>query len=154
MSNVAMARVRDLNAIDCARAHDLVDAAGKVELYTFQPRQYTEIPLALAARWLIGNKGFEVLGPDGQVLTLQTQGQETTGGNALVLRPDQVIAALDELTVESLLVRCNAKGENRLTRSSGKKAMVEFLMHRGPAPVANIDDTPADQPLGELAKAS
>lgn len=146
-----MAQVRDLNAIDAPRTHDLTDQDGRVTAYTFHPRQHTAVPLTVATRWLVGNNGFEVLGPDGQVLKLVQQPQDAAGGRGLVLRPDQVIASLDELTQDALIARAAAKG-GKFTKASGKKAVVEFLLAGGVPLEGAIDGTPEDEPLGILAK--
>ena len=161
MTEIAMAKVRDLNARDEAREHDLVAADGSVKRYRFEPRQHTEMPLALATRWLVGNIGFEVLGPDGQRLALVPQAQQAAQGPGLVLRPDQVVASLDELRLEALLVRANAAG-GKFARTAGKRRLIEFLLDEGPAPAeqggsprsAPIDDTPEGEKLGQLEKAA
>lgn len=151
MTEVAMAQVKDLNATTDARRHDLLDADGKIVSFDFMPNRYTAVPLTMATRFLVGNSGFEVLGPDGQVLRLMAQPQ-TGAGPGIVLRPDQVIASLDELTLDALVTRAVAKG-GKFTKASGKKAVVEFLVGGAPAPAGTIDDLPEDEPLGVLAKA-
>ena len=150
MTEIAMAKVKDLNAITEVRKHDLLDADGKIVPFEFKPHQYTAVPLTMATRFLVGNSGFEVLGPDGQVLRLMAQPQ-TGAGPGVVLRPDQVIAALDELTLDALVIRAVAKG-GKFAKASGKKAVVEFLVGGAPAAAGAIDDLPEDEPLGVLAK--
>lgn len=145
----AMAQVKDLNAVTDARRHDLMDADGKITAYDFMPGRYTEVPLALATRWLVGNIGFEVKGPDGQILKLVAQPQDAAGGRGMVLRPDQVIASLDELTQDALIARAAAKG-GKFTKASGKKAVVEFLLAGGVPLEGGIDDTPENEALGVL----
>ena len=151
MTEIAMAQVKDLNALTDARRHDLIEPDGSVKAYEFMPGRYTAVPLTVATRYLVGNSGFEVKGPDGQILKLVQQPQDAAGGRGLVLRPDQVIASLDELTQDALIARAAVLG-GKFTKASGKKAVVEFLI-AGPTPTAGaIDGTPEDEPLGILAK--
>jgi hypothetical protein len=153
--------VKDVNAIDETREHDLVWPDGKKDRFPFPPRKFVEIPQVLAVRWLVGNKGFEVRegGPDGQVLKMAPVAQDTARGKASIqLRNDQVIAVLDELTLEALLARVQKAG-GQMTRANGKKALVDFLMTDGQPDGGNdyrpatIDDMPEGQSLGELKAA-
>jgi hypothetical protein len=153
MTTVTMAKVRDLNATTEPRTHDLVDADGVKAAYAFPPGAWVDVPLTIATRWLVGNSGFEVKGPDGQVLKLVAQPQEAAGGRGLVLRPDQVVASLDELTIDALMSRVQARG-GKLTKADGKQKMVAFLLSGGAAAAGAIDDAPAGEALGELVKAA
>jgi hypothetical protein len=147
----AVAWVKDKNALNEPREHDLVWPDGKMERFAFEPRAFREIPMVLATRWLVGNGGFEVRegGPGGPILKLVAQKQEAAQGPGFVMRPDQVVATLDELTLDALLARVQKAG-GTLARQAGKKALIEFLV-TGDAPM-DVDRAPAGEP--SFAKAS
>jgi hypothetical protein len=160
MIDVAMAQVEDLNATagNVEREHDLLAADGSVHHFTFEPRKETAVPLALATRWLVGNSGFRVK-VDGQVLKLVAPKQVAVQGPGHVMRPNEVVATLDELTLDALLARVQKAGGQGgsqrsapLGRAAGKKALIEFLM-TGDAPT-DVDQAPAGEPLGTLVNAA
>lgn len=121
----SMCRVRDLYARERVRVHELRDADGKFEDYAFPPGQHIEIPMDIALS-LVPNEGFEVIGPDGKVLrmTALPAGQ----GNA-VLKPDQVVATLAELTDAALYNRARGRiGGEIVSRGWPRTQLMSFLL--------------------------
>lgn len=102
-----------------ARTHDIVDANGKVTVYTFRYREPLRMPFEHAAKFL-RHEGFERTDADGNPLTwvrAPKRPDEMEAGAQFVLGDDQVVAFLHELTDEALRRRiATLPGGERYTK--------------------------------------
>ena len=116
----------DLCAVHGPREHELLAANGRYELFRFEPRKYLELPMSIAMQ-LVGNDGFEVLDQDGQPLTLRPA---VTGNKpGIVLRPDEIVARINELHIDALVERANGKrGGESMSKRDGREKLIAFLM--------------------------
>ena len=124
--------VKDILARGVSRSHDLIDAnTGQTKTFTFTDNN-TRIPIPFRfIRPLLSNEGFEVTKDlEGlNVLKIQ-QNEKDAAGNHIRLRSDQVIANLDELTTDALLLRAQEK-DSSISRKKGsmkKEDIITFLL--------------------------
>lgn len=131
-------KVRDILGSEAhiARTHVLRDNTGREHTFVFPPGTHVEVPYEIALR-LIPIDGFEVLDAKTgrRIVVDQARGQLTK----LDLKPDEVIANLEELTRDSLMVRArNLPGGDKLGQGSAKSDLVAFIMTGGATP--RVDD--------------
>lgn len=122
--------VEDLNAtrVGVERAHDII-VAGEIITYPFRPRHSTKMPFAHAVKFL-KNKAFRVTDASGKVYEPIAEAKPEARAS-LSIADDEVIARLDELTVESLAIRANAlDGGEGFKKSSRKADIMAFLIER------------------------
>lgn len=95
--------------------------------YKLKFNEGTPMPEADARKFLI-DPAFKVFSPDGHhVPALDATATQRVMPN--MLKPDQVIAQLSELTTEALLTRALvAPGAPRFTASSKRETLIEFLL--------------------------
>lgn len=96
--------VVDTHATQGPRIHDMVNAQGRIVRYEFKDFvTATPVPHSHAMRFST-IPGFEVYDRDqNKITTKEVEG--ASGSAALTLRADEVIANLEELTVEALRAR-------------------------------------------------
>lgn len=136
-------KVRDLLALDQPRTHELPGEDGRLVSYTFKPREHLPMPMA-QAMMLVANDGFEVLDPAGKRLQVRTPGGQGGASKGIVLRPDEVVARLDELTLDALLQRATRlPGGDELKKNDGKDKVIAFMLSAG-------QDDGTDGRLGQL----
>jgi hypothetical protein len=144
-----MCQARDLLAVDGPRTHDFPDESGKLRSITFEPRRFVAVPMDVAMI-LVGNEGFEVRDPNGTPLKVQKH-TGPVGNQGIVLRPDEVVAKLDELSTEALLERAKRFPEGgKLKKADGRAALISFILSAG-VPQQDLDNAPAGSRLGALA---
>jgi hypothetical protein len=132
---------RDKNAYRGSRAHDVVLNDGTVKNYAF-PNESTFIPVPTEVAMKLSKiPGFEVKDTRGLVVVPQ-QIEEQTGLNEIVsLSSDQVIANLNELTKEALIVRANAPElGGKFKNNASKESLVQFLTDYNLANPASADE--------------
>lgn len=127
-------KVKDLFAKSTSRIHELADANGRRINVEFPVDKYVELPLTLALP-LVGNNGFEVIGPDGKIL----KPARARGAETLTLDYDQTIARYSELTIEALIERARPlPGGDKLSRKDGKDAIINFILEAGTQPESDV----------------
>lgn len=117
-------QVVDLTATQGPRRHEIVQD-GRSHVYVFESAdQPVAMPRAHALT-LVGNAGFAVHEPSGQRLHTRP-----AAAGPLVLRPDEVVARLEELTVDALLARAQAlAGGGRFKRAGARRDdLIAFLI--------------------------
>ena len=122
--NGVACRVWDLNAHSGPRVHDVGGVA-----YTLHSRgDGTPVPLAHAVQFL-KDPAFVVLDEKDQRMQMQGPAEKRVD---MKLPPHQVIANLEELRVDSLVVRAKQfPGSESLTRNSGRAKLINFIMAGG-----------------------
>lgn len=138
--------VIDTRATQGARTHEMVNAANRIVQYKF-PDFVTAIPVPHAhAMKFSAIPGFEVYDKDQNQITTKTV-TGVTGAASLTLRADEVIANLDELTVEALRNRVlkipghTAKSVPNRTR---REELVGILVKAGKPKFEDSDDDDED----------
>ncbi len=150
VSDLRIARVWDATAVRGSRVHEI---GGRN--WTFIPGNPTEIPLAIA-RLVAHIDGFRVEGPEGEVYTATPAPAEARAAGAPALRNDQVIADLDELTIQALRERAQKWGNHPgFDPGLSKGALVKFIMERQAeaavrAPASAAGSSPADDDGDEI----
>lgn len=137
--------VVDTNATNGPRIHDMVNAQGRIIRYEFKDFvTATAVPHSHAMRFS-AIPGFEVYDSDQNAITTK-EVKGASGSAALTLRADEVIANLEELTVEALRARVlkipehgNPKAVARMKRDD----LVAKLVAAG-KPRIEIDDEDGD----------
>lgn len=106
------------------RVHEMI-VDGRRTAFTFKPGEKKPMPIDLALRF--NQSGFIVSDPDtGDVY--EPAPAQPAGAAALVLKANEVVARLDELTAEALLIRAKVMpGGEALNRSSGKERLMAFV---------------------------
>lgn len=141
--------VRDLLAVQAPRTHEL--APGK--RFDLKADEDTSVPHDLANR-LVGIDGFAVFLPDGT--RIQNVETKDSAGNSAMIRADQVIADLTELSQDALVARCAiAAPERKFHIKSSKREMIDTLIRKagtraksGSAPAAVEVDYSVDGDAG------
>jgi hypothetical protein len=117
-----MARVWDATATKGPREHIF---GGRK--WRFLPDEPTEIPVEIA-RLVAHIAEFTVIGPDGEQYKA-VPAEPTTGKPGL--RNDQVVASLDELTLQALKARAQEWADHpEHNPTAGKPEVIKFLMAR------------------------
>lgn len=125
VSDLRVARVWDATAVRGPRVHEFGGRA-----WTFIPGEPTEIPLAIA-RLVAHIPEFRVEGPEGEVYTATPAPAEAKAAAAPRLRNDQVVADLDELTIQALRERAQKWGDHPgFDPGLAKAGLVKFIMER------------------------
>lgn len=126
-----MAQVWDATATRGPRTHEF---GGKK--WTFNPDEPTDVPLDIA-RLVAHIPEFRVIGPDGEVY--RQAPQEDTPKALPALRNDQVVASLEELTIQALRARASAwSGHEGYAAVKDRPGLIRFIMGRqGEASVAS-----------------
>lgn len=125
VSDLRVARVWDATAVRGPRVHEFGGRA-----WTFIPGEPTEIPLAIA-RLVAHIPEFRVEGPEGEVYTATPAPAEAKASGAPRLRNDQVVADLDELTIQALRERAQKWGDHPgFDPGLAKAGLVKFIMER------------------------
>lgn len=131
VSDLRVARVWDATAVRGPRVHEI---GGRN--WTFIPGEPTEIPLAIA-RLVAHIPEFRVEGPEGEVYTATATPAAAKAAGAPALRNDQVIADLDELTIQALRERAQKWGGHPdFDPGLAKAGLVKFIMERQAEAVA------------------
>ena len=141
--NDAMFGVVDPSSIDPnapPRRHQILVDGGLVT-YEFSPGVPTRMPEAHAMKFLAS--GFPVV--DEKDRSVKGFRKSEPDGSVPALAPDEVIASLDELTQEALLVRAQAApGGEAFKRGAKKSDLIDFLVASGG--LASSDEQPASDP--------
>lgn len=125
VSDLRIARVWDATAVRGPRTHEFGGRA-----WTFIPGEPTEIPLAIA-RLVAHIPEFRVEGPEGEVYTATPAPAEAKAAGAPRLRNDQVVADLDELTIQALRERAQKWGDHPdFDPGLAKAGLAKFIMER------------------------
>lgn len=133
VSDLRVARVWDATAVRGPRVHEFGGRA-----WTFIPGEPTEIPLAIA-RLVAHIPEFRVEGPEGEVYTATATPAAAKAAGAPALRNDQVIADLDELTIQALRERAQKWGGHPgFDPGLAKAGLVKFIMERQAEAVATL----------------
>lgn len=144
VSDLRIARVWDATAVRGARTHEI---GGRN--WTFIPGEPTEIPLAIA-RLVAHIEAFRVEGPEGEVYTATPAPAAAKAVGAPALRNDQVIADLDELTIQALRERAQKWGDHPgFDPGLSKGALVRFIMERQAEAAARPPEAAAGDPAGD-----
>jgi hypothetical protein len=118
-------RVWDRNAKQAARVHEPVPGI------TYKLRHDgdgTEMPYEHAIKFL-RDPSFRVHDPAGNELKIAGP---TSSGSHIELPPHQVVAGLDELTVEALINRAKVlRGGHAINKNWGKERIVDFIIAGG-----------------------
>lgn len=138
--------VIDTRATQGARTHEMVNAQGRIVQYKF-PDFVTAIPVPHSHAMLFSAiSGFEVYDKDQNQITTKTVAS-STGTAALTLRADEVIANLDELTVEALRARAlKIPGNTPKTvpARTRREELVAMLVKAGKPKFEEADDDEDD----------
>lgn len=124
-----MLQVTDTNANAAypLRKHDVLNDDGSVTTYEFCYGAATKMPLHHGMKFLVDD-AFIVTDEKGHRIDprpKRAQEQEA----ALALKPGQVVADLEELTVDALFVRCQMlPGSEGMKKNTKKGDMIEFLL--------------------------
>lgn len=122
------------------RKHELI-VEGQQFLYAFEAGQRVPMPRVHALRFNLAPEGFEVTYDAAGKTIVEAAGPDAGRAALPVLEPDQVIARLDELTLDALLNRANVlDGGERLTKRDGKDTIMAFLKGTRAAPKDDGDD--------------
>jgi hypothetical protein len=112
-----------------SRAHDMPTAEGGVKSYGFAPNVATEVPTMHAMRFLAS--GFKVFADKAMTRPIAAPRSLKAGHdgqNVLELRPDEVIAALYELTKDALFKRAAAlPGGEKLDVRADKTELMRII---------------------------
>jgi hypothetical protein len=96
--------------------------------FSFTHGQPTEMPASVAMKFLKIPE-FVVTGHDGKRVARTPDQPDEHSRKPFVLRDDQVVADLSELTEDALWRRCQqAQGGERLGRDAGRGRMTDFLV--------------------------
>lgn len=122
-----------------ARVHQIITKMGPdgktpAEIQTVQLRsdQGTEMEMDHAMQFL-KDKAFIVTDAEGNRVE-PVPVQKDGGTGSLVLKPNEVIADLNELTTRSLYKRCKViAGSDKIVEGTEREDMVDFLMRRAGA---------------------
>lgn len=130
------------------REHEII-FNGEIETIHFEYNKPTLMPFEKAIKFrqegfiVKDPNGFQVVGPNKQVDTITDK-----------LAPDEVIARLDELTIESLIVRAVMRpGGEHYSKSSSKTDLIKFLLKdKGVKPARRgrpTEDLIDDEPMSD-----
>lgn len=144
VSDLRIARVWDATAVRGPRVHEI---GGRN--WTFIPGEPTEIPLAIA-RLVAHIPEFRVEGPEGEVYTAAPPPADTKAASGPALRNDQVVADLDELTIQALRERAQRWGDHAgFDPGLSKGALVKFIMERQAEAAARTPEPAAGGPAAD-----
>lgn len=115
-----MVKVTDRNCRTRPRTH----GDGRGGQITFQPGEPREMTMADAALF-IGNDAFLVVTAEGITLT---KTEERIGDQLVMMRSDQVVAALPELTPEALAVRFEAATGSKPPAKAKREQLISALV--------------------------
>jgi hypothetical protein len=144
--------VRDLNAVDKPRVHDL-GPAGK---HTLNAHEGVRMPQEHAVHFL-RDPSFHVVDENGDHITSLERSTAVGTQATKPLRADQVVATLQELKAQALLARCTEYPDGRAFKSTTKvDVMIAFLLDKakmvgrpaageGPTGDVDVEDVPDDQ---------
>lgn len=157
-------RVIDSAARNGSRTHEMLNEPGeRTSIYTF-PDWQTAIEVPVHHAMLFAQSpDFEVYGQDGKPIKLR-QIEGAAGSGKLVLRADETIARLDELTRDALVERVKRlPGGDKLARLKAKDMIDALLSANKPDLRAeeeddddlieddgDEDDAPADKKNGDF----
>lgn len=172
-ADTAAAAPIDLPQLDVEDTTALVDQPDRIHemmvdskrtSFTFKAGEKKRLPFDVAIRFNL--PGFIVTDPrTGNRYEPPPAAPE--GGAALLLKPNEVVARLDELTLDALLVRVKVlPGGEKLTRTHGKDALAAFIANyntqrnspvinpsKGVDPVDRIDGAGTKTVAGSLSPA-
>lgn len=138
--------VIDTRATQGARTHEMVNAQGRIVQYKF-PDFVTAIPVPHSHAMLFSAiAGFEVYDKDQNQITTKTVAS-ATGSAALTLRADEVIANLDELTVEALrarVLKIPGNTPKTVPARTRREELVAILVKAGKPKFEEADDDEDD----------
>jgi len=144
VSDLRVARVWDATAVRGSRVHEI---GGRN--WTFIPGEPTEIPLPIA-RLVAHIEAFRVEGPEGEVYTATPAPAAAKAAGVAALRNDQVIAALDELTIQALRERAQKWGDHPgFDPGLSKGALARFIMERQAEAAARPTAAAAGSPAAD-----
>lgn len=122
------------------RVHDVM-YSGKIEKVTFKANEATELPQSLAMKF--NQDGFIVMDENGETYKPPVAKSEVVTKH---LGEGEIVARLDELTVEALMARAALLPGGEKVKKS-KKELIEFLTSAKPKSA-----TASDAPRGNAGK--
>ena len=129
------------------RQHDQV-INGVIKHFDFYYDKQTFLPREIALKFL--KEGFIVKSPEGSEVTMPGKDKELSTDK---LAKDEVIAKLDELSLEALIVRSiMLPGGEKFSKSTSRQDLIQFLMgKKGAKRVASrpAEEEPEDELIDE-----
>lgn len=158
----AMALVMDTTAQPggAPRIHEqIVD--GIKQAFTFIHGQATEMPAAVAMKFVTRDEAFKLVDAKGEIINYKrrpTQPEELGAGQALVLTKDQTIAHYDELSTKALFSRAvELPGGEKFASGEGapdRREMIVFIQEAREAKrLANTRSEKAKDDFTPIAEA-
>jgi hypothetical protein len=118
--------VLDTTAVSGPRRHTIIVDGAEVT-HEFQPGKPLAMPYAHAMKFL-GIPAFQVADDQGSRVTPPADPKKSETTEGVHLADDEVVARLDELTMEALLLRANmAPGGEKLKKNDGRATVQAFL---------------------------